>query len=234
MRDRTFERNVHRLKHNSLTRKQSIEGTRTVRCAAISRIARTARSHRAQNYCEQNSLLMLSAAGRHCHHRLQDGERSKCLRSLLSSVASAASFPTYASSASPLRLSGEPPDSRRGGAVTFNPSRRAGCEGARQSRGSHAATWVTLERAVGMDACGQYALLEFGIFAQSVLTRWRMPRLENNDSRPNLLRWLRKNYSPPTEIEPVCIPAASTNKFTRMVSCRTVQGLYRSCLWMEN
>ena len=77
MRDRTFERNVHRLKHNSLTRKQSIEGTRTVRCAAISRIARTARSHRAQNYCEQNSLLMLSAAGRHCHHRLQDGERSK-------------------------------------------------------------------------------------------------------------------------------------------------------------
>ena len=171
MRDRTFERNVHRLKHNPLTRKQSIEGTHTVRCAAISRIARTARSHRAQNYCEQNSLLMLSAAGRHCHHRLQDGERSKCLRSLLSSVASAASFPTYASSASPLRLSGEPPDSRRGGAVTFNPSRRAGCEGARQSRGSHAATWVTLERAVGMDACGQYALLEFGIFAQSVLTR---------------------------------------------------------------
>ena len=141
MRDRTFERNVHRLKHNSLTRKQSIEGTRTVRCAAISRIARTARSHRAQNYCEQNSLLMLSAAGRHCHHRLQDGERSKCLRSLLSSVASAASFPTYASSASPLRLSGEPPDSRRGGGVTFNPLRRAGCEGARQSRGSHAATW---------------------------------------------------------------------------------------------
>ena len=152
MRDRTFERNVHRLKHNPLTRKQSIEGTRTVRCAAISRIARTARSHRAQNYCEQNSLLMLSAAGRHCHHRLQDGERSKCLRSLLSSVASAASFPTYASSASPLRLSGEPPDSRRGGAVTFNPSRRAGCEGARESRGSHAASlneglgWVHVEK----------------------------------------------------------------------------------------
>ena len=129
-------------------------GTSTVRCAAIKRIACIARSHRVQIYCEQNSLRTLSAAGRHRHHCLQDGERSKCLRSLLvlNSVASAASFPTYASSASPLRLSGESPDSRRGGAVTLNPSRRAGCEGARESRGSHAASlneglgWVHVEK----------------------------------------------------------------------------------------
>ena len=60
------------------------------------------------------------------------------------------------------------PDSRRGGAVTFNPSRRASCEGARQSCGSHAAA---LNEGWQLGACGQYALLEFGIFAQSVLTR---------------------------------------------------------------
>ena len=47
---------------------------------------------------------------------------------------------TYASFAPPLRLSGEPPDSRRGDAVTFNLSRRASCEGAGEPRGSHAAS----------------------------------------------------------------------------------------------
>ena len=44
------------------------------------------------------------------------------------------------SAASALRLSGDPPDSRSGGAVRLNPSRRARCEGARESRGSHAAS----------------------------------------------------------------------------------------------
>ena len=83
---------------------------------------------------------MLSADGRHWHHRQQRGERSKCLRSSLSCEASAVALRTHASFAPPLRLSGEPPDSRRGGAVTFNLSRRAGCEGARESRGSHAAS----------------------------------------------------------------------------------------------
>ena len=50
---------------------------------------------------------------------------------------SVASFATYQSAASPLRLSGDSPDNRSGGAVRFNISQRAGCEGARESRGSH-------------------------------------------------------------------------------------------------
>ena len=53
---------------------------------------------------------------------------------------SVASFATYQSAASPLRLSGDSPDNRSGGAVSFNLSQRAGCEGARQSLGSHAAS----------------------------------------------------------------------------------------------
>ena len=94
---------------------------------------------------------MLSVDGRHWHHHQQHGERSKCLRSSLSCEASAAALRRYASFASPLRLSGDSPDSRRGGAVTFNPLRRAGCEGARESHGSHAASlnegvgWVHVE-----------------------------------------------------------------------------------------
>ena len=53
---------------------------------------------------------------------------------------SVASFATYQSAASPLRLSGDSPDNRSGGAVRFNVSQRAGCEGARESLGSHAAS----------------------------------------------------------------------------------------------
>ena len=83
---------------------------------------------------------MLSAAGRHLHHHQQHGERSKCLRSSLSCEASAAALRTHTSFASPLRLSGESPDSRRGGAVTLNLLRRARGEGARERRGSHAAS----------------------------------------------------------------------------------------------
>ena len=123
----------------SPTRTQS-RGTSTVRCTAIRRTACTARSNRVQIYCEQGSLAMLSADGRHWHPRQQGGEQSKCLRLSLSCEASAASLRTYPSFASPLRLSGEPPDSRRGDAVTFNPSRRASCEGAGEPRGSHAAS----------------------------------------------------------------------------------------------
>jgi hypothetical protein len=47
---------------------------------------------------------------------------------------------TCQSAASPLRLSGDSPDNRSGGAVRFNVSQRAGCEGARESLGSHAAS----------------------------------------------------------------------------------------------
>ena len=50
---------------------------------------------------------------------------------------SVASFATYQSAASPLRLSGDSPDNRSGGAVRFNISQRAGCEGARERLGSH-------------------------------------------------------------------------------------------------
>ena len=53
---------------------------------------------------------------------------------------SVASFATYQSAGSPLRLSGDSPDNRSGGAVRFNVSQRAGCEGARESLGSHAAS----------------------------------------------------------------------------------------------
>ena len=41
-----------------------------------------------------------------------------------------ASFATNQSAASPLRLSGESPDNRRGGTIRFSPLQRAGCEGA--------------------------------------------------------------------------------------------------------
>ena len=47
------------------------------------------------------------------------------------------SLATCQSAASPLRLTGDSPVSRRGGAVSFNPSRCASCEGAREGRGSH-------------------------------------------------------------------------------------------------
>ena len=120
----------------SPTRTQN-RGTSTVRCSAIKRSARSAPLNRVQSYCEQSSLPMLSADGRDWKPRQQGGERSKCLRSSLSCEASAATLRAHASFASPLRLSGESPDSRRGGAVKFNPSRRAGCEGARESRDSH-------------------------------------------------------------------------------------------------
>ena len=57
---------------------------------------------------------------------------------------SVASFATYQSAASPLRLSGDSPDNhadnRSGGAVRFNISQRAGCEGARERLGSHVAS----------------------------------------------------------------------------------------------
>ena len=43
----------------------------------------------------------LSADGQHWHHRLQDGERSKCLRSSLTCKVSATALRTYASVASP-------------------------------------------------------------------------------------------------------------------------------------
>ena len=151
MRDSVFKRDVHRHKHSSLQLDTESRGTSTVRCAAIKRIARTARSNRVQTSCEQGSLTMLSADGRDWHPRQQCGERSKCLRSSLSCEVSAATLRAHGSFALPLRLSGEPPDSRRGGAVMFNPSRRAGCEGARESRGSHAASlnegfgWVHVE-----------------------------------------------------------------------------------------
>ena len=65
---------------------------------------------------------------------------------------SLASHATCLSVASALRLSGNSPDSRSGGAIRLNPSRRASCEGAQQSRGSHAASlneglgWVHVER----------------------------------------------------------------------------------------
>ena len=61
------------------------------------------------------------------------------VRLSLSCVTSAVSDRTYAFFALPLRLSGDTPESRRGGAVTFSLSRHASCEGARESRGSHAA-----------------------------------------------------------------------------------------------
>ena len=111
---------------------------------------------------------MLSADGRHWHHRLQHGEPSKCLRLSLSCEASAASLRTSASFTPPLRLSGEPPDSQRGGAVTFNPLRRAGCEGARESRGSHAAG---LNEGLGRVHVQKAALPLLGFGVQGIMSQ---------------------------------------------------------------
>ena len=140
VRDSVFKRDVHRHKHSSPTRTESRSRP------APYGVQRSTSSHTplvrtgSKNCCEHGSLPMLSAGGRHWHHRQQVDERSKCLRSSLTCEASAASLRTHASFVSPLRLSGEPPDSRRGGTVTFHPPRRASCEGARESRGSHAAS----------------------------------------------------------------------------------------------
>ena len=67
-----------------------------------------------------------------------------------------ASHATCRSAASALRLSGNPPDSQSGGAIRLKPSRRAGCEGAQRSRGSHAASlkeglgWVHVEKCASL------------------------------------------------------------------------------------
>ena len=92
------------------------------------------------------------------------------MRSSLSCEANAVALRTHASFAPPLRLSGEPPDSRRGGAVTFNLSRRAGCEGARESRGSHAAR---LERGVGTGSCAESCTPTLGLWRAGNVTRCR-------------------------------------------------------------
>ena len=137
-----FKRNVYRDEHtlsNSHAGKQSAS---TVRCAASIHIERSARSHCVPNYCEHGSKPLLLADGRLWHHRQQLGKRSECLRLSLSCVANAASHRTHASFASPLRLSGDTPESRRGGAVTFSLSRHASCEGAQEGRGSHATATV--------------------------------------------------------------------------------------------
>ena len=154
----------------SPTRTQN-RGTSTVPCSAIKRSARSAPLNRVQSYCEHSSLPMLSADGRDWKPRQHGGERSKCLRSSLSCKASAATLRACASFASPLRLSGESPDSRRGGAVIFNPSRRTGRE-ARRTREPRHEPLPSLNARFRWGACGGSVLLGLGIFAQSVLTRW--------------------------------------------------------------
>ena len=79
--------------------------------------------------------------------------RAKQMRSSLSCEASAAALRPYTSTASQLRLSGDPPDSLSRGTIRLNASRRAGCEGAREGLGSHAASlndglgWVHVQEA---------------------------------------------------------------------------------------
>ena len=63
---------------------------------------------------------------------------------------SLASFATYQTAEPLLRLSGDTPDSRSSGAIRFNASRRAGCEGERDGRGSHVAS---LKRGGWWGAC---------------------------------------------------------------------------------
>ena len=111
-----------------------------VRSAATCRVVQAARSHHKQSYRKhgfsadtlvppmtlspllvaRSTMQMATIADLRCH--------------------SVASFATYQSAGSPLRLSGDSPDNRSGGAVRFNVSQRAGCEGARESLGSHAAS----------------------------------------------------------------------------------------------
>ena len=85
---------------------------------------------------------------------LQPARQAKQMLALVAACNASACFALHlcASVASPLRLSGEPPDSRRGGAVRSNLSRRASCEAARESRGSHAAG---LNEAWRWSACGE-------------------------------------------------------------------------------
>ena len=63
------------------------------------------------------------------------------------------------------RLSGDPPDSRSGGAVRLNPSRRARCEGARESRCSHAAS---LNEGLGRVHVQKAAFLVFGFLPRAL------------------------------------------------------------------
>ena len=98
---------------------------------------RAIRSHRTQPYRNHGSLPILLA-------HLLTLALLLVARSTMEMATNAdlrchrlASFATYHFAASPLRLSGDSPDNRSGGAVRFNLSQRAGCEGARESRGSH-------------------------------------------------------------------------------------------------
>ena len=109
------------------------EGTTAVRCASTFRTSRTDHSHRVQNLCEHGCLLILSAHSRDWHHRQQHGDEANASCLSPTCTTNAASLRTYASTASPLRLSGDPPDSRSGGAFRVTASRRARCEDATES-----------------------------------------------------------------------------------------------------
>ena len=123
--------NLFALTHTELsTVAHHREGTIAVRCASTFRTARTDRSHRVQSYCNHGCLLILSAHGRNWHHRQQHGDEANASRLSPTCKTNAASLRTYASTASPLRLSGDPPDSRSGGTVRVNTWQRARCEDA--------------------------------------------------------------------------------------------------------
>ena len=162
VRDSVFKRDVNRHKHSSLQLDTQSRGTSTVRCAAIKRIARSARLNRVQTYCEQGSLPMLSANGRDWHPRQQGGEQSKCLRSSLSCEASAATLWAHVSFASPLRLSGEAANRPIAGeaALSYSIHREAPAVKAHERAAARPRQPCReLERGVRVGACGGYALL---------------------------------------------------------------------------
>ena len=82
---------------------------------------------------------------------------------------SLASFATYQTAEPLLRLSGDTPDSRSSGAIRFNASRRAGCEGERDGRGSHVAS---LKTGGWWGACGEMCISLIDAFCKNADTRW--------------------------------------------------------------
>ena len=81
---------------------------------------------------------------------------------------SLASFSTYQTAEPLLRLSGDTPDSRSSGAIRFNASRRAGCEGERDGRGSHVAS---LKTGGWWGACGEMCISLIDAFCKNADTR---------------------------------------------------------------
>ena len=71
---------LHKHSSTSVSNSPSRGCTRTVRCAAVYRVAQAFLTHRRQYYCKHGSLPILSAGPRHWHHNWWHAARRKWQR----------------------------------------------------------------------------------------------------------------------------------------------------------